>query len=244
MRECGVAQHAADLLTVSKSAPDAREPKSVATRLESVAMANVASPHQHLLAEELDHGVVAQRAGAEGRRVLWAVTCVSRRTLQAVCLSRASCLVLRAVQVDEQELVVTQRRLKRLTVGAEQEVRVLCPVLRLEASHKRVRCNDRVLLWPGGQRGLHASEEAQASQQADAEALNHLSFAWGPLVSGDGRHAQQASSAATGETHPGAQPQSCGKHHGKQAATSTPRRVAHGRCWVVWQRAQLQMHAV
>ena len=43
------------------------------TRLEGVAVAHVAAPHQYLLAQELNHGVVAQGAGAEGRRVLWAV---------------------------------------------------------------------------------------------------------------------------------------------------------------------------
>jgi hypothetical protein len=89
-------------------------------------------------------------------------------------LSPSSCLMLRAVQVDQQELMFTQRRLQRLTVGAEQELWAPFPVLRLEGGHKRVGCNDRVLLRLGGQRSTDPAEEAQASQQSDAHPLNHL----------------------------------------------------------------------
>ena len=100
--------------------------------------------------------------------------CESASAHRTLRLSPVSCLVLRAVQVDQQELVFTQRRLERLTVGAEQELRAPFPVLRLESCHKRVRCNDRVLLRLGGQRSADAAEEAQASQESNAHPLNHL----------------------------------------------------------------------
>ena len=118
--------------------------------------------------------------------------CESASARLALRMSPLSYLVLRAVQVDQQELVFTQRRLQCLTVGAEQELRAPFPILRLEGGHKRVRCNDRVLLRLGGQRSADPAEEAQASQESNAHPLNHLLLR---LLSGDGRDARQASSA-------------------------------------------------
>lgn len=76
------------------------------------------------------------------------LACSACRDNSALCSAQgeaAPCLVLRGVQVQQQELVLPLRALQRLQVGALQEARVLSAVRRCELAHKGGGCRSRVL---------------------------------------------------------------------------------------------------
>ena len=107
--------------------------------------------------------------------------------------------MLRAVQIEEEELALALRLLQRLAVGAGKEARAPFPIVSLEAPHERRRRSGGVLVLARQQ--ACAQKPPQQRRQHDAS------------DGSDSLHTASASGVEhTHEAHRDTQAQRCGNH--------------------------------